>query len=331
MKFLQGSTLTKEIQSIVKTRSQLKIAVAYWGQDALKLSKISTRRKNLKLLCCLKGGKSDPDIVKKFGRRIRQNDKLHAKVIWTASRAVVSSANLSSNGLSADEGSLRGLIEAGVLLTESSELQKIERWFDDKYRSSRLITKDDLKKAKDARPKGGWGGPRQGGSLISALRERPEEFRQLRIAFALWTNTVTTKETRAIRALVNESSRKVEETLKIGHSDLKRLDYFVEWGKFPSNTFIIDCQYKNGKIGGIWLRKTFDVNKKWPFVVDGERRWVHFALKDGIKGFNYTLSRYDRSTIRRSSRELWRIAGGEGGIVDLHLAAPILLRSAKQM
>jgi hypothetical protein len=83
MKFLHGSALTKEIQLIVKSRSVLKIAVAYWGQDALRLTKLSAKRKDVRLLCCLKGGKSDPDIIRKFGRRVRQHDHLHAKVIWT--------------------------------------------------------------------------------------------------------------------------------------------------------------------------------------------------------------------------------------------------------
>jgi hypothetical protein len=187
MTFLHGSALTREIHEIVRTKSAVKIAVAYWGQDALKLTKVSTRRKNIRLLCCLKGGKSDPDIIKKFGKRIRQQDNLHAKVIWTSKRAVVSSANMSSNGLPEDEKGLRGLIEAGVVVTEPGELSKISKWFDEKYKSAKFISKDDLKKAKDARPVGGWGRREIKRSLIDALRNGgPREFGKQRIALALW-------------------------------------------------------------------------------------------------------------------------------------------------
>src|SRR5688572_704206 len=89
----------------------LRIAIAYWGADSLKMLGLNPKHTDLRLVCCLKGGKSDPDEIKKFGRRCRQNDKLHAKVIWSPKAAIVGSANASSNGLPEEETMAKGLIE----------------------------------------------------------------------------------------------------------------------------------------------------------------------------------------------------------------------------
>jgi hypothetical protein len=333
MKFLHGSALTKEIQQIVKTRSALKIAVAYWGQDALKRTKLNVKRKDVRLLCCLRGGKSDPDIIQRFGRRVRQHDALHAKVIWTSNRAVVSSANMSSNGLPVEEKNLRGLIEAGVVLTGARELSKISRWFDEKYKSAKLVTKEDLKKARDARPIGGWGqrGAKRG--LIDALRNGgPEEFKQQRIAFALWKNPMTRVQQNSVRRFLRANPDKIERTLKLDRREFARLDQYAEWDDIPANTFLIDCHYRRGVIKGIYVTKTFDLNKKWPIISNGEKTLVQFALKSGIQGFNYTLSRADKKAIRKSSRELWNKLGrkriDDAGVIQLHDVAPILLRNA---
>ncbi|MEO6840367.1 MAG: phospholipase D family protein [Bradyrhizobium sp.] len=333
MKFLHGAALTREIQRIVKTKSALKIAVAYWGQDALKLTKISTGRKDIRLLCCLKGGKSEPDVIKKFGKRVKQIDNLHAKVIWTKGRAIVSSANMSSNGLPSEEKKLRGLVEAGVLLTDPDQLSSIGRWFDDKYQSARIITKDDLKKAKEARPIGGWGARPTKRGLIDALRDGgPDEFKQQRIAFALWKSPTTRVQQRAISKFLREKPERIEESLSVHRHDFKRLDQYVEWDDIPANTFLIDCRYRRGVISEIYVTKTFDVNKKWGIVVDGEKTRVNFALMSVTREFNYKLARSDKNVIRKSSRALWKKLGRkretEAGVIWLHDAAPLLLRNA---
>jgi hypothetical protein len=333
MRFLYGGALTKEVQRLAKTKSSLRIAVAYWGRDALKLTRVSTRRKDVRLLCCLKGGKSDPDVIEKFGRRVKQIDTLHAKVIWTRERALVSSANMSSNGLPSEERKLRGLVEAGVVVTDSDQLSAIRRWFDERYRSARIITKSDLKKAKEARPIGGWGTRTKKQGLIEALQiGGPEEFRQQRIAFALWKNSATRAQQTAIRGLLKENADKIEEALNLQPRDFRRLDQYVEWDDIPPNTFLIDCHYRRGAITGIYVTKTFDVNKKWRIVADGERSWVNFALTSGAHGFNYKLSTPDKKVIRKSSRLLWKRLGRKRedgvGVIWLRDAAPLLLRNA---
>jgi hypothetical protein len=335
MKFLHGAELTRKIQEIAKAKSPLKIAVAYWGQDALKLTKINTKRKNVRVLCCLKGGKSDPKVIKKFGRRVRQYDALHAKVVWTPTSAIVSSANMSSNGLPADEGKLRGLIEAGVLLTDTKAIGDIERWFDRKYKSARTITKKDLEDAEAARPVGGWEQRKAKPGLIEALQSAgsKDEFRQQRIGFALWKNPLSRAEQKGIRQLLKEKSGEVKKTLKLDSQDLSQLDQYADWDDIPANAFLIDCRFGRGTIGNIYVTKTFDVNRRWRIDGGDEIGWVNFALSKGVKGFNYKLTRSDKNVIRKSSRELWNKLGrkkqnDDGGVIWLRDVAEILLRNA---
>jgi hypothetical protein len=114
------------IQSMLNSKDRADIAIAYWGADALTLLKVKPKRRNVRVVCCLKGGKSDPDIIAKFKKRAKQHDKLHAKVIWTPHAAVVGSANASSNGLPEEDFKATGLIEAGVYWDEPRGTQPFQ-------------------------------------------------------------------------------------------------------------------------------------------------------------------------------------------------------------
>jgi hypothetical protein len=75
MQFLYGAGLTRRIKTLCSKRTGAKIAIAYWGRDAFRLLHLSQKKRNIEILCCLEGGKSDPNVIKKFGHRARQNDK----------------------------------------------------------------------------------------------------------------------------------------------------------------------------------------------------------------------------------------------------------------
>lgn len=334
MKFLHGKALTKEIQKICQTQTSMRLAVAYWGQDALKLTRLHPKRRNVKLICCLSGGASDPDVIKKFGARARQDDFLHAKVIWTQSQAIVSSANISSNGMPDEEHDAGGLIEAGLLVTESKQLAEVKAWFDRRYTIARAITATDLKKAKEARSAKLWGKPKIQRSFIDALKDGgAQEFKQLRISFALWTDHTTKAEDRAAQRHFKESTIELEETLKIERRDFKRLDWFSAWNDLPSDTFLISCRYKKESFTEIYSCKTFHTRKNWPILADGERTTVTFVLGPALDGFTYRLSARDKRIIKSAARDLWRKAKGSNGgrLLKLQDAVPILLRHSNKM
>src|ERR1044071_2221803 len=151
MKFLARSQLTKAIRRLIASKRPIKAAIAYWGSGAFETLGLDSRRKNVKVICCLANGKSDPNVISKFAKRARQNDRLHAKVIWTPTAAIVGSANASSNGLPEEENKTVGLVEAGILIDDKELLKEIGSWFDSEFKKAARITKLDLKQAKEAR------------------------------------------------------------------------------------------------------------------------------------------------------------------------------------
>jgi hypothetical protein len=157
MRFIAGRELTAVMRQTVKEGKEIKAAIAYWGADALKLLGLNPRRSNVKAICCLQKGKSDPAVVAKFEKRIRQNDRLHAKVLWTPVGAIVGSANASSNGLPEEEDRANSLIEAGIYVDDANTLKSINSWFEAQFKRARHVTKRDLKLAKEARDQRVWG------------------------------------------------------------------------------------------------------------------------------------------------------------------------------
>jgi hypothetical protein len=83
MRFLYGSALTTSIKDLCGTPGRIDLAIAYWGSQALTLLPVKPSRRDARVVCCLRGGKSAPEVIGKFGKRARQCDNLHAKVIWT--------------------------------------------------------------------------------------------------------------------------------------------------------------------------------------------------------------------------------------------------------
>jgi hypothetical protein len=168
-------------------------AIAYWGADSLKFPQLESKRPDVQLVCCLKGGKSDPDEIKKFGNRACQNENLHAKVIWSPEGAIVGSANASSNGRPEEEATADGLIEAGIFVEDPVVLDAIKTWFDTLWETSPAIERVHLEAARIARNNRIWSESKQfkgkRRTLIEALRSSGKlEFLEQRIYFALYHN-----------------------------------------------------------------------------------------------------------------------------------------------
>jgi hypothetical protein len=194
MKFIAGSVLTKELKRLASSHGPKKIAISYWGDRALSLLPLKPDQRGIQIICCLKGGKSSPDVIKRFGKNAKQLDRLHAKVLWTHQKAIVSSANASSNGLPEEESLSNGLIEAGMLLDRREDLLGIERWFDGLWRSADRISPADLAAAREARKARGASGSRpELIDLPSALLEKAP------LGVIVYENETTREEDREVK------------------------------------------------------------------------------------------------------------------------------------
>ncbi|WP_373386596.1 phospholipase D family protein [Pseudomonas alcaligenes] len=141
--FVAPDDYKQRFEQLLDNEHDLSLAVAFWGEGAVKL--ISSRpSKNFRILCNLMSGGTNPYVIRELcelaessgGRiQIRQCDRLHAKVVVGERQALIGSANVSDNGLGlGDQGSAHWL-EAGVLTSEESVVGGARNWFDQLWKS----------------------------------------------------------------------------------------------------------------------------------------------------------------------------------------------------
>jgi len=146
MTFITGKELDNTIRALLKSK-EVRCAVAFWGFGASELLR-SAGNRNIRIICNLRSGATNPGEIEKLeksGILVLQNDSLHAKVYINDKHAVVTSANVSSNGLGLEGNETARWIEAGVL---TSDIRNVNEWFEDLWVNSRAITKNDLREAK---------------------------------------------------------------------------------------------------------------------------------------------------------------------------------------
>lgn len=126
------------------------IAVAFWGTGAEALLPADRR---FRLICNLSMGGTNPAVIEKLlarpGIEVRHLPDLHAKVVLTASGAVLSSANFSANGLGLEDRSGNGWQEAGISIPATDpEFIKIYAWFDARWRAALAVDGAVLERAR---------------------------------------------------------------------------------------------------------------------------------------------------------------------------------------
>lgn len=124
--------------------SRLYCAVAFWGNGASKHLQLPQVGRDIRIICNLSMGGTNPAEIRKLqrgGAQVQQIDTLHAKVYIGDAEMLVTSANASTNGLGF-EGAVQGnWIEAGVI----GQIQDLALdWFLDLWSVSRPITEEDL-------------------------------------------------------------------------------------------------------------------------------------------------------------------------------------------
>jgi hypothetical protein len=335
--FLKRPNLTKQMKRLVRA-SDVRMALAYWGKDALTLLDLSPKRAGLQIVCCLKGGKSDPDIIEQFGKKALQNDRLHAKVIWTPEEAIVGSANASSNGMPSEEEQARGLIEAGVLVDDDESLNAIKLWFDKLKDRSKEVNDTDLAAARAARavrPPPPWDAPPRKQSFLEALRDGGSlEFAKQRIAFLFYREDISDEERRREESDRKRNAEIIKERLHLYVSDKefdKRVEYYTDWDGLPPDTYLIELEYKDKpRYTGVF--RTFHDTK--PYVARDKKGQteITYVLTQKYNKFPYKITRRDEAVINAAGPELWKLAEGSdniGRVLELRRAAPILLKHAR--
>lgn len=146
-----GRAIAEKIQTLIDegVSEQVRLAVAFWGAGA-----DYQLRGRCQIICDLESGACNPAVIRSLMKRphcvVLKLSGLHAKVVISAAGAVVSSANMSTNGLGAEGADASGTIEAGYFIGKTSaDYKRIATWFDDVFGKATQITELDLARAQE--------------------------------------------------------------------------------------------------------------------------------------------------------------------------------------
>lgn len=152
--FVADSIAREAIKTLIGESKKVRLAVAYWGSDAMKLFEKCVSM-DVKILCDLDSGACDTNeirnLIKRFGsKNVLRSPNLHAKVYWTDAGMVLGSSNVSTNGLALDNREAARLREANMLFQAAdfgnSQLGKsILSWIEEL--ETMEISERDLEKA----------------------------------------------------------------------------------------------------------------------------------------------------------------------------------------
>ena len=157
IQLLTGHEIRQAVRCITTRPGELKVAVAYWGSDAVRRTGLDKKpdlrgARTAKILCDLSKGFCDPSQIEELQRQdgicVKQLNGLHAKVWVNGDIVLLGSANASGGGLPtmaeprADEN-----LETAILCRDSRLAADIAAWFRDRWAAAREITGNDLAEA----------------------------------------------------------------------------------------------------------------------------------------------------------------------------------------
>lgn len=299
--FISSDDNTEAIGQLIRETDKLDCAVAFLGKKAEDiLEKFSKAGCRCRCICNLSSGGTNPYAVEtlmKTGIRIKNHPSLHAKVYIGEDYGIVSSANLSANGLGLEADELNGWIEAGYKVTKPQELSQMLEWFGDLWENAENITKKDIENAKNAwnrrriaRPAIAIG--ERSNSLLKELRDNPSALLDRNIYLAIYRE---------------QYGPEAKEKLQNIRPSYPRNIYAYEgWDNLPVNSFFLDIYF--GPKGGFSLNYIKSPDK---------RILVPFQYKDGTKGnlflfftinniLGYTVDQEDRELLREKVAEILR-------------------------
>ncbi len=129
-------TLEHAQKMLVSQRTEIAIAVAFWGESAdKKLDLVNWKAKKITIICNATSGACNPIILSKlknrFGENFKTNPRLHAKFYWTPTQVIITSANASASGLWHENEHATGNVEAGISCQHPNLIEGTKALFDE--------------------------------------------------------------------------------------------------------------------------------------------------------------------------------------------------------
>jgi len=324
--FLQSDDNTTAIESLIRRSDKLDCAVAFLGNKAESL--LPKNNSDVRIVCNLNSGGTNPSVVEKLmanGRyKLKHCPELHAKVYIGNEAAIVSSANLSANGLGLDADELNGWIEAGYEVTDPEELKTIHTWFSNLWKESKKILATDIENAKHAWEKRRIIRPvaALNSSLLDELKKNPWKLENRNIYLVISTDIRSPE--------ANNTLKSIRKGKEYGLN----VDAYEDWDALPENSYFIDLyRGPRGGFGYYGLLKSPEKKILISFK-NREKDEVNLYLcHKQADLFGYTITDNDKELLRERVDKLLdaKIGDGsrdEGKHIELTVARKILFPKA---
>ena len=232
------------------------------GERAIEV--LDNVKDKVQVICNLESGVTNPHAIKALqdntnNIELRSCSRLHAKVYWSPSKVVVTSANLSANGLSYEDDEMNGWHEAGVVIENEALNSEVKNWFDSLWKSQEVKDINDadieaatlrwLKKRENRLPQqNNKIEPKE--SILTALQNAPSSFKDKKICFIMWAEYADERDEKAVKKAVKNGLKGLHTT---------KLDWYVDLKKIPKDTYIISFKYSSGKATEFMLRNVHEI------------------------------------------------------------------------
>lgn len=323
--FITQDDYAKHLANLCDDEGELSMAVAFWGAGA---HRSLPADKRIKIICNLQMGGTNPEeiailagikTIKNLEPRpskceVRHLDDLHAKVVISSARAIVGSANMSTNGMNIEDKEKSGWIEAGYTTDRPDDVNAMRHWFEAQWERSNEVTVADLAKAQkhwNLRTKTRISMPQS--HVKSVLDRRPVELDNKPIYVVFWKSPATPEG--------EATARQVEDQMAeaSGKDKIDPLYYFEGWEGWQTNDVVISVYMGKGapQVDGPFcyydyknsiqlLRREATIEGE-PFGVE-ERE----TFRKLIRGNSTLMARYRNVEERVELAEVLRILQGEG-------------------
>lgn len=311
MKFLSNSNYYSQVKEIFTNNENIDIAVAFWGEDAIKLFK-DIPDKEIRVICNIESGACNPKVLKELletsNVTLKTNKRLHAKVLLQPSQVIIGSANISANGLSFEGSEQTGWIETGVHTENEDLLIQTKKWYDKIWKKSSEITPEIIKTAEANWKKRRTNRPLDSSneSLLDAAFKDIGKFLDRNIYFAIYRNAKLSDEaTTTFEQLATEYS---------SYDIAKKIDCYEDWSELPDNAYLIDLYYgpqKGFEYCGIKFCPNEPVIGKFKYDDDSEGE-IKIVFKKKVI-FDYKITKTDQKLIKKGISKLWNYQSDDEG------------------
>lgn len=248
--FVTGNDYLQVVKNVLESPNKevVYLAVAFWGKGAESLFSSLHEDTEVHVICNLTAGGTNPQTIRELQKltkvTVRQLNDLHAKVVCGDTKAIIGSANCSTNGLALQGQQCTGWREAGLLTTATDVVKNARSWLDALWKDAQDIKELDLAIAQE-----NWARRRaltnkeDADQFIFDKSFGKDYWEDKKVFLAIYCSHASEKASQEYENI------KQREDLKVATETREEpiLDFYEQWPELPQNAAIISVWYRKRK------------------------------------------------------------------------------------